>query len=310
MTMTHPTQEAAADLFARIVDALEQGGRLTDTILDYIDASLFPPEPDRLKTFLTSDDDESERDSLLDLIFYPGPAVQRELEPLLEAAALSVQDEARVRDRLLARPIDARIRMADGDVLATIPLPDFIKSQYLERLNLSWQVDPPVLAAIQNGVSAASAVAVKVRLRNARFRFSLARGRFLCRFFERMTDGEPDYLACLDLALTLVEDAGEAVDMYDRLVAHKRFLSRSLQQAQRFDALLRRSNMETLMLQGVRAPHAPYDELSRHMRLIDRICFGIFGKTETIAPPLEQPLRHVSDQDGPEAMVRSFLNES
>jgi hypothetical protein len=62
----------------------------------------------------------------------------------------------------------------------------------------------------------------------------------------------------------------------------------------RFETLLRQSNMETLMLHGVRAPHASPGELIHHMRLIDLICLRIFGKTETIDLPMEEPLRQVS----------------
>lgn len=310
MTMTQPIDSTGTDLFPRIVDVLERGGRLTSAILDYIAASLFPPEPDRLADFLINHAADSEWDSLLDLIFYPDPSIQIDLELLLEMAAYTVDDEKDVHNRLLDRPIDARISMPDGSALTSIQLPDFVKSQYLERLNISWQMDPLVLTAIQNGVTAVSAPVVKVRLRNARIRLTPARQHFLCRFFERMADSDPDFLACLDLMLALLDNTVETVDIYDQLVAHKRSLFRSLQQARRFETLLRQSNMETLMLQGVRAPHAPRDELLRHMRLIDLICVGLFGKTEAIAAPTDQPLRRVSDPDSLDATVRLFLGES
>jgi hypothetical protein len=148
---------------------------------------------------------------------------------------------------------------------------------------------------------------VKVRLRNARICPTAEQQPVLCRFFERMADSDPDYLACLDLLLSLLEKAGRDVDVYDQLVEHKRFLFRSLRQAQRFETLLRRSNMETLMLQGVRAPHAPQGELIHHMRLIDLICASLFGKTEAIAPPLEDPLRIVTDLENPGAAIQSLI---
>ena len=65
--------------------------------------------------------------------------------------------------------------------------------------------------------------------------------------------------------------------------------------------------METLMLQGVRAPHISPDVLLHQMRLIDLICFGVFGKTETIDMPLEEPLREISDLENPAAALRSLL---
>jgi hypothetical protein len=304
--MTQPFNHPQRDGLARIIEALEDGGCLTDAILDYIDTTLFSPEPDRLAAFLSGDTD-SQRDSLLDLIFFPEQAVQIDLEPILEAARFSAQDEKQMHDRLMARAIYARVNMPDGRQLVRIRVPDFIKSQYLARLNISWQMDPHVAEAIQKGLPASIRPIVKVRLRNARICTASGRRVFLCRFFQGMTHSEPDYLACLDLVLPLLEFAGRGVEVYDLLVEHKRSLFRSLQQARRFETLLGRSNMETLMLQGLRVPHLSPDALMRHMRLIDLICLRIFGNTESIDLPVEAPVQQVSDRDTAEAALQSLL---
>ncbi|WP_157067688.1 hypothetical protein [Desulfosarcina cetonica] len=85
---THPQ-----DLFDCLRSALQNGGQLTDGLLDYVETALFLPRPDRLAAFLRNDDD-SERDSLLDLIFYPEPDFQVLLEPLLMATPLTADDAA------------------------------------------------------------------------------------------------------------------------------------------------------------------------------------------------------------------------
>ena len=304
--MTQPFNDTQGDGLVRIIEALENGGCLTDAILDYIDAALFSPEPDRLAAFLSGDTD-SQRDSLLDLIFFPDQAVQIDLEALLETARFSAQDEKQMHDRLMARTIHARVSMPDGRQLVRIRVPGFIKSQYLARLNISWQMDLHVAAAIEKGLPASIRPIVKVRLRNAGISTASGQRVFLCRFFQRMMHNDPDYLACLDLVLPLLESAGKGVEVYDLLVEHKRSLFRSLQHARRFETLLGRSNLETLMLQGLRAPHASPDALMRHMRLIDLICLRIFGNTESIDLPVEAPVRQVSGRDTAEAAIQSLL---
>ena len=297
------------ELLEPIAEALENSGQLSKAILEYIETALFPVQPEQLTAFLTDDESESERDSLLDLIFSPDLAVQMALEPLLETVCLSSEDRAALYDQLLGTPIQAWIQMPDGRRLACIPVPDYFKSRFVERLNIFWQLAPRVRAVIDEGVATDDmALQVKVRLRNGNVRPNADQQTILCRFFERMPDDDPDYLACLDLFLSLVGGDIKAKDVYDQLVSHKRFLFRTLQQAQRFEALLRQSNMETLMLQGMRAPHAPPDELNYHMRLIDLICARVFGKTETIAPPMDAPLRVVTDLETPEAAIRSLMD--
>ncbi len=296
------------ELLKPIVTALENSGQLSQSVIEFIETSLFPAQPEQLRAFLSDDRSQSERDSLLDLIFSPDLTVQMGLEPLLESVCWSPDRVAALQDQLLATPIRVWIKMPDGSRLVRIPVSDDVKSQYLERLNITWQLDPDVHAAIDRGVAATMALRVKVRLRNHNLRPSIDQQMILCRFFERMADDDPDYLACLDLFLTLMARPVKSDAVYDHLVDHKRFLFRSLHHAQRFEALLRRSNMETLMLQGIRAPHAPQDELMHQMRLIDQICFSIFGKIETIAPPLESPLRVVTDLETPEAAIRSLMD--
>lgn len=304
--MNPTTSQPWHGLLERIIASLERGGRITAPVLDYIEASLFTPDSDRLCQFLT-DDNDSERDSLLDLIFYPDEAFQLALEPLLGASRCSAGDEVAIRDRLLAEPIDAVVRLPDNRPLVRIRLPGFIKSRFLTRLNIAWPMDPEVAAAIDAGVSPTLQLVVKVRLRNAALVFTAHRQRFLGHFFERMADRSPDYLDCLDLVLPLLASAKTDTDAYELLVQRKRSLFRSLQQARRFEVILGQSNMETLMLQGVRPPTVSCDELQREMRLIDLICVGTYGITEAMSPALEEPLRQVSNLETPEAVVKSLL---
>ncbi len=306
--MTQPLNDRQAVLMARITEMLENGGCLTVATLDYIEAALFPPEPGRLAAFLT-DDTDSQRDSLLDLIFYPDQADQIELEPLVESARISAPDEKQLHDRLMARAIHARISMPDDRPLVSIRLPDFVKSHYLKRLNIAWQMDPHVATAIENGLSAAMRPIVKVRLRNTDIEMTPDRRVFLCRFFRKIKERNPDYMDCLDLVLSLLPITARRVEGYDLLVEHKRSLFRSLQQARRFETLLSRSNMETLMLQGLRAPPVSPSDLIHQMRLIDLIGLAMYGRIETIDLPMEEPVRHVSDLDTAEAAIQSLLNQ-
>jgi hypothetical protein len=174
-------------------------------------------------------------------------------------------------------------------------------------LKVDWTMDADVAAAIDAGVSATLRPRVRVRLRNSGLIFSDTRRRFLLRFFQRLPDDAADYLACLDLVLPLLAELPADSDMADLLVDRKRSLFKSLQQIKRFEDQRRRSTMEVLMLQGVRMPHLSGDAILREMGLIDRICRGLFGRTETIAMPLDEPVRQVADLDSPAAVVQSLM---
>lgn len=304
--MNRTTGQPWQPLLAPVTAALEAGGQISAEVIDYIASALFDPDPARLAAFL-SDDSDSERDSLLDLIFYPDQALQLTLEPLLAAAGCRAADETALGDRLVDLSIDALVRLPDGCPLVTVRLPDFIKLQFLARLNITWQQNPEVAAAIASGVPQALQLPVTVRLRNVAFDFTDNHRRFLCRFFAHLTDRGPDVMDGLELLLPLLTADPADSHGYDLLAERKRCLFRSFQQVRRFEDLLRRSNMETLMLQGVRPPADSGDDLQHQMRLIDQICLQTYGKTETIIAPMEQPLRQVSDLQTPEAVLKSLL---
>jgi hypothetical protein len=80
--MNHTDSQPWCGLLDRIITSLERGGRISAPVLDYIEANLFAPDVERLSQFLT-DENDSERDSLLDLIFFPDEALQLALEPIL-----------------------------------------------------------------------------------------------------------------------------------------------------------------------------------------------------------------------------------
>ncbi len=296
-------------LFETIVAAIENCGQLTAATVDFIETALFPVSYERLAAFLTDEEAECERESLLDLVFSPDLTDQAALEPQLEAACLRPADAARLQDRLLTILIRSWIKMPDGTRLTPVVVSDYFKIQYLQRLNISWRMDGDLRSTIDQNLAAETGLAVKVRFRNANLLPTPNQRKQLCRFFERVTDDDPDYLACLDLFLGLMQKETPAGQAFDRFAEHKRFLYRSLTQARRFETLLQQSNMETLMLQGVRPPYASPDQLTREMRQIDLITMQMFGKTEVILPAMDDPLRIISDLDDPVAAVRSVMGD-
>ena len=296
-------------LLETIVAAIENCGRLSITVMNFIETALFSVSHEKLAAFLSDEEGESEWDSLLDLIFSPDLPTQIALEPLIEAACLSPADSANLQYRLLSTPVRTLMRMPDGRPLSPITVPDYFKSRYLERLNVAWRMNPDLRAAIGENLTPDKALAVRVRFRNAGLLPTPDQRTLLCRFFERVADDDPDYLACLDLFLELTKKLEKISQAFDRFAEHKRFLFRSLSQARRFETLLRQSNMETLMLQGVRPPYASQDQLTREMRLIDLVTMQMFGRTEVILPTMDDPLRIVSDLDDPAAAVRSVFGD-
>ena len=61
---------------------------------------------------------------------------------------------------------------------------------------------------------------------------------------------------------------------------NKRFYYKNLQRAEKFRQQLEKTNMETMILQGVKAPYIDIEAETRKMELVDKISLSVFGRTE------------------------------
>ncbi|MDP3284646.1 MAG: hypothetical protein Q8M56_09495, partial [Desulfobacterales bacterium] len=84
----------------------------------------------------------------------------------------------------------------------------------------------------------------------------------------------------LEAAMGILEEADDRSDIYRILSGKKAAGFQSLINAERFEEMLQKNNIETLLLQGVRPVSVDKDAVLRKMEIIDRICLAVFGKTE------------------------------
>ena len=60
----------------------------------------------------------------------------------------------------------------------------------------------------------------------------------------------------------------------------KNIYKQNLQKAVNYEEQLKKSNMETLILQGVRIPFVSKEDALKKIQIIDRISLAVFGKIE------------------------------
>ncbi len=266
-------------LVQTIIATLETGQVISGSVQDYIDAALPDMSSKVLKQLLESGTD-SETDSLLDLIFYPGAETQERFEPLLEKAGLTRPDEKQIVDRLLSKQVKAKVVIPRDRRVAEIVVPDFVKEQFVARLHMTWQIDKDLAGVLNDRLNADNRTRLKVKFRNTGKQLSRDQNHFLMQFFQKISEEHKDFDRCTDYIASLLDQISKDTDLYAFFIDRKRSCFQSLLKAERFAKMMQRSNMETLMLQGFRAPHASKPALKLEMRLVDVICNLVFGKTE------------------------------
>jgi hypothetical protein len=309
MTTSMTPENRSTAAVARLADAVarlfRQGIRLNDAAWHFINSTCGHPTPEMLEAVL-SDTSHPERETLLELIFFPDADQQAVLEDEIASGGFTGGSEAAVLARLTRNPLEAHLIIPQDPKTLRVAVPKWAASAFLSRLHIGKAIDPRLPAAVDPSLPESVRMRVRVALRNSRFDPSEKKIRFLCNFFRETAAGDDDFLPMVDFVLGFLGDVDDGAGIYRALVDRKRSCFRSLQQAMKFEEQLERHNIETLLLQGVRAPHIDKAEMRRTTAWIDRICHAVFGRTEPVGDAAAEQLMDLDGGGDMAGLIRSL----
>jgi hypothetical protein len=276
--MTLDTQKKCELLAGEIASILREGIRLGPEALHFIDSTYSNPSPQEIANIL-EDKSDCERDALVELIFFPDESIQVRLEDLLESLDLCKKEEQRVRELLLQKERRTTVYFPNTAKPLILQMPRSAVGQFLTRLNISRRLDNVLVDAIHKNVSESARALVKVKLRNARKKPAGPQLHFLSAYFEKMNTSDNELIECLELVLDVLDDLTDNADIFSGLMARKKFYFKGVLEADKFEAKLKKTNMEILMLQGQRAPYIDKSDAIKKMALIDKVSLSVFGNT-------------------------------
>ncbi len=270
---------------ARIRALFREGLPLTAEVCQHIEATLGAADPDTVADLLHGAE-ESERDTLLELVFFPDTAFQNRLETVLAGGGLTTEDRARLAARLKAAPPAAILVFPDDPQQLGCDLPNEGVDAFLTRLNLTWSIAPRLLDALAQwdqrpaDTGGADVPALIVKLRNAALQQTPVQIRLLMDFLERMPANHDRWKTCFDFLLSFLSEHEDTLNFYRALMARKLFLVRHLIKARQQAEALARSNMETLSMTGFRVAHFDTAAAEQALGCIDAIALAVYGRTE------------------------------
>ncbi|NNL77819.1 MAG: hypothetical protein HKO68_15915 [Desulfobacterales bacterium] len=274
------------------------GLTVSTEVIHYIDSTFANPATTELQTIL-SDDSNCEKDSLMELLFFPDESIQVQLEDLLEELQLQKQHEKIVLAYLMEKPLQVTIHFQDERLPLKLIVPDSIAAQFLTRLKIFKHLNERLIEAMDQHGDEENCSRFKVNIRNSRFSQTENTIGFLCEFFRKMEPQNHEVFECLDFVVEFLDELIKDDNIYQALAAKKRSYVLSLQKAKQLNAQLQKNNMETLLLQGKRVVIIDQADVRNKMLMIDRISRSVFGKTEYFGPlhSNEASVEFRSDQD-------------
>ena len=270
-------------LAGKLQEILNDGIPLNSEVIHYIDSTFSNPTTTELETIL-HDDSNCEKDSLMELLLFPDETMQLQLESLLERLHFRQGDERSVLGELLQNPMQVTIRFPGDRGSLRLRITEDVAYRFISRLNISRHLNPNLLEALSQNQEETISDRIKVKLRNSRFSPTTEKIEFLCLFFKKFDSQDMDIFECLDVAFSFLDEPTMDNDIYRTLMAKKRFYFNSLQKAKQLEARLQKQNVETLMAQGKKVVLIDQRDARKKMRIIDRISWTVFGKTEYFEP--------------------------
>lgn len=266
----------------RIEEIFRSGIHVGPAVIDYIEATFSNPSALELEEIL-NDESNCERDVLLELIFFPDERLQAQLEEFLEVNLFTEQETEHIRKHLQSRKIDAKIIFPNPLQTIDLRVPESILETFLSRLNISRKIDPQLHTAICRYVADSDRMAVRIKIRNAASAPAGGKVDFLCRFLQKM-HADVTFMASLEFILDFFGEIKDEADIYDALMAKKRRCLHQLKKMEKFEAALKKDNMETLMLRGEKVPYVDKSNAIKTIAMIDRVSLMVFGRTDAVPP--------------------------
>ncbi|MCG6908513.1 MAG: hypothetical protein LJE94_00140 [Deltaproteobacteria bacterium] len=262
----------------KIRQYVEKGILPGPDVRHYIASTFSHPTRRDLQTIL-NDRGNCERETLLELIFFPDLELQVALEDTIEAGRFHRDAEADVLRRLMRKKPVAAFFYPDENAAVRFALPEDAARQFIARLHISKDLPGDLREAVDGTLQGEDRLRARVMIRNARFACRGAGAAFLASLFISM-DGQPAPLfECLEFVLHFLETVPPDSDLKTALAARKQRYRNHLLKAGYVEKMRGSRNAETLMVQGVRLPHCDPGDAMRKIVMLDAVALAIYGQT-------------------------------
>ena len=245
-------------------------------------ASTFSIENPRELQALLDAPDDSEAQSLLELLFTPDETIRVDLEEIIEKSACTDKDEQAIINHLFQKKIAVPIQFPGaGDRLTCRPAKHLLET-WVRSLKITTRLPAELVATVDQNTRDRLNAQIKAALRSTRVGLAGPVCRFLCRLLEKTPAAGSPFLEDLGLCLAILDEQPETSSLFDLFMTKKRRLLEMLQQAERFEKQLAGNNIETLILKGVRTPHIDQADTRDKIDRIDAICLAVYGATDSL----------------------------
>ena len=263
-----------------ILTIWEKGRPFSADTLFFLESTLDLATPQAIKAAL-EEKDFPDRETMMELIFFPGRSLRLALEPLLDADGMTPAAIKEIIHHLIACNASLRLFHPDAaEPMAVRAEPDMIES-FISRLFLDRPIPRPVCHALETCHPRSTALECRVAIRTANPCLKKRKTRFLVRFIRKAENISHDVPALFRLMLDNLAETAESADFERSLLEKRRRQETMLKRIRKFEEKRDRYNMEYLMMSKYPVPPESIDSVKETLKNLSVIIDDILS----IPPP-------------------------
>lgn len=299
----------------------KQHNELTRTLLEELRRGLTPDkesshflestfaitQPEELRLFL-ADEENPEREMLLELLFFPDRKTKLRLEPLFTRCRCTAEDEKAILDAVCREAITVDITLAGCTEPIGVTLPKACTELFVKRLNI--QANPPesVVEAARSHLKGGRDTLFLVLLRGEKMPWTAEATGFINRLLKGLSGRGPDLELETHLVTAIITMSSFAggTTLQDHFLDIRQHMEAAAEKAHQFEEGLKTLTMETMMMQGMIGPSHTEEEMRHKIRVLDTLILEGFGIDPTLMEPVQVDLGTFSGSDGVTGMFKAM----
>ncbi|MCP3926176.1 MAG: hypothetical protein GY714_26730 [Desulfobacterales bacterium] len=253
------------EITGAIIGHFNNGIVLSEEVMDYLESV----SEGRSLLYLNKID-ESDKDSFHSLLFSPDRKFQEKIEAIIGCEV--IDNEGIVNLLSSIGKIKTEFSYKNDEI--TVPYESYFFELFIKRLKLTNTIIKDLNI---KDISPKEAVLI----RNSTLKSSKKSIAFFSKLFENRLFFSNDFYETLKLSLKVLTENYKDNDLKKSFIEKKLFYSGSIQKELNFRELLKKNNMETLMMQGISTPCVDINEAFNNIKIINQINSVIFNHRNT-----------------------------
>ncbi len=248
---------------------------------------------------LLDQEDFSDRQTILEMILFPGQTTRLSIEPLLNPCGLTSRDELDIFFFLANNHPKLNLLHPKEENTIVINLPLDQVKVFISRLFVSRSIDPVICDALKKNHPASVVIPGRVLFRCKNITFNKKQTQFITRFIRKARNRKHQFLALFEMVLSIICDAPESGDLDTYLLKRQVQEKTLLKQIQKFEEKRDQYSMEYLMMSKYQVPPESLELVEERLNKLDLIMNDILciPPIQRIDPPVQDLGRFNSDQD-------------